>query len=154
MILQAPPTQELRVAFFTHKLFRLWSKIVLSLPVHLQPKVLPVVLATVVTFERLLFGVLPHVTLKLLDNSCCKVTDTTLETLLSLVAPLVDLQGVWVTEDLATFPALVEAITGVQLDDVLAQVILPAQDRGTVGALENFSINSVVCKVSASELLH
>ena len=52
------------------------------------------------------------------------------------MAPLVDLQGVWVTEDLATFSALVEAITGVQLNDVLAQVILPAQDRGTVGALE------------------
>ena len=108
----------------------------LSLPVHLQPKVLTEVLATVVTFERLLFGVLPHVKLKLLDISCTKVTDTTLETLLSLVAPLVDLQGVWVTEDLATFPALVEAITGVQLNEVLAQVILPAQDRGTVGALE------------------
>lgn len=136
MILQAPPTQEMRVAFFTHTLFSLWSKIVHSLPVHLEPKVLPEVLATVITLERFLFGVLPHVTLKLLDNSCCKVTDTTLETLLPLVTSLVDLQGVWVTEDLATFPALVEAITGVQLDDMLAQVILPAQDRGTMGALE------------------
>ena len=100
----------------------------LSLSVHLQPKFLPEVLATVVTRERPLFGVLPGVTLKLLDNSCCKVTDTTLETFLSLMASFVNLQGVRVAEDLSTFPALMEAITGVQLDDVLPQVILPAQD--------------------------
>ena len=62
---------------------------------------------------------LSHVTLKLLDNSCCKVADTTLETLLSFVASLVDLQGVGVIEDLTTDCALVEAITSVQVDDVL-----------------------------------
>ena len=70
----------------------------------------------------------PHVTLKVFNNSCSKVAKATLETLLSLVGPHVDLQGVGVTEDLLAYPALVQAITGVQLDNVLAQVIFSAQD--------------------------
>ena len=94
----------------------------------LQPKFLPEFLTTVITLERLLFGVFPHVTLKMFYNSCRKVAKATLKTLLSLVGPLVDLQGVGVTEDLSAYPALVKAITGVQLDDVLAQVIFSAQD--------------------------
>ena len=100
----------------------------LLLPVSLQPKLLPEVLATVITLERLLFHVLSHVTLKVLDNSRSKVAKATLKALLSLVGPLVNLQGIWVTEDLPAYPALVKAITGVQLDDVLAQVILSTQD--------------------------
>ena len=109
-----------------------------SLFVHLQPKFLPEVLNTVIiiTLERPPFGVLFPVTIKLFDSSRCKVADTTLETLFSLVAPLVYLQGVGVAEDFSTHPALVEPTTSVQLCDVLAQVVLPAQDRGTVGALQ------------------
>ena len=75
-------------------------------------------------------------TLKMLDYSCGEFADTTLHALLSLVGSLVNLQGIWVTEDLPAYPALVKAITGVQLDDVLAQVILSAQDRWTVWALK------------------
>ena len=73
----------------------------------LQPKFLPEFLATVITLERLLFGVFPHVTLKMFNNSCSKVANAALKTLLSLVGPLVDLQGVRVTEDLSAYPALV-----------------------------------------------
>ena len=100
----------------------------LLLPVPLQPKFLPEVLTAVITLERLLFGMLSHVTLKVFYNSCSEVAKATLKALLSLVGPLVNLQGVGVTKDLPTYPALVKAITGVQLDDVLAQVILSARD--------------------------
>ena len=63
----------------------------LLLPVSLQPKLLPEVLTTIITLERPLFGVLSHVTLKVLDNSCSKIAKATLKALLSLVGPLVNL---------------------------------------------------------------